>query len=44
MFEGIRGYWNAELGELFVFRLDEHLNRMRQGMKVMRYERIPGVD
>lgn len=44
IFEGIRGYWNAELSELFVFRLDEHLNRLRQGMKVMRYERIPGVD
>jgi branched-chain amino acid aminotransferase len=44
IFEGIRGYWNAELGELFVFRLDEHLARLRQGMKVMRYERIPEID
>ena len=44
LFEGIRGYWNSELGELFVFRLDEHLERLRQGMKVMRYERIPAVD
>ena len=44
LFEGIRGYWNEELGELFVFRLDEHLDRLRQGMKVMRYERIPAVD
>lgn len=42
IFEGIRGYWNAEAEELYVFRLDEHLERLRQGMKVMRYERIPG--
>lgn len=44
IFEGIRGYWNDELGELFVFRLDEHLVRLRQGMKVMRYDRIPSID
>jgi len=44
IFEGIRGYWNAALNELFVFRLDEHLRRLRQGMKVMRYERIPEVE
>ena len=41
IFEGIRGYWNPDLVELFVFRLDEHLERLRQGMKVMRYDRIP---
>ena len=44
IFEGIRGYWNDDLGELFVFRLDEHLRRLRQGMTLMRYERIPAVD
>lgn len=44
VFEGIRGYWNSELEELFVFRLDEHLERLRQGMKVMRYDRIPSVE
>ena len=44
IFEGIRGYWNPQLGELFVFRLTEHLERLRQGMKVMRYDRIPSVD
>tara|TARA_A100001037_G_C15085209_1_gene606329 strand:+ start:408 stop:1346 length:939 start_codon:yes stop_codon:yes gene_type:complete len=44
VFEGIRGYWNNDLRELFVFRLDEHLLRLRQGMKVMRYERIPSLD
>ena len=32
------------LGELFVFRVDEHFARLRQGMKMMRYERIREVD
>jgi branched-chain amino acid aminotransferase len=44
IFEGIRGYWNADLGEVFVFRLEEHLQRLRQGMKIMRYDRIASVD
>ena len=44
VFEGIRAYWNDESGELYVFRLNEHLERLRHGMKVMRYDRIPPVD
>jgi len=44
LFEGIRAYWNAEAEELYVFRLAEHVRRLRQGMKVMRYERIPPAD
>jgi branched-chain amino acid aminotransferase len=44
LFEGIRAYWNAAADELFVFRLAEHVRRLRQGMKVMRYERIPPAD
>jgi branched-chain amino acid aminotransferase len=38
VFEGLRGYWNAERGDLYVFRLAEHLERLRYGMKVMRLE------
>ncbi len=41
LFEGIRAYWNPELEELYIFRLAEHLARLRGGMKVMRYEAIP---
>ena len=44
IFEGIRGYWNADLEELFVFRLDEHLERLRSGMKVMRFDRVPALE
>ena len=40
VFEGLRAYWNAEQQQLYVFRLTEHLERLRFGMKVMRYERI----
>jgi branched-chain amino acid aminotransferase len=37
VFEGIRGYWNPTQKEMFLFRLTEHLERMRFSMKVMRY-------
>ena len=37
VFEGIRGYWNAEQEDMYVFRLDEHVHRLRQSMKVMRF-------
>jgi branched-chain amino acid aminotransferase len=44
VFEGLRAYWNAGQEQLHVFRLDEHLERLRFGMKVMRYERILDTD
>jgi branched-chain amino acid aminotransferase len=39
VFEGMRGYRSAD-GDLLVFRLAEHVERLRFGMKVMRYERV----
>ena len=27
-FEGLRGYWNADAGELYVFRVAEHMTRL----------------
>ena len=36
VFEGIRGYWNAEKEQLHIFHLDGHLRRLAQSMKVMR--------
>lgn len=39
VFEGLRGYRSAS-GNLLVFRLGEHIERLRFGMKVMRYESI----
>ncbi len=38
VFEGIRGYWNSDLQQLLVFRLDEHIQRLQDSMKVMRYD------
>jgi branched-chain amino acid aminotransferase len=40
VFEGLRGYWNADRQELYVFRLAEHIDRLRFGMKVLRYDEI----
>ena len=36
IFEGIRAYWNSSEERLYVFRLDEHLKRLHQSMKIMR--------
>jgi branched-chain amino acid aminotransferase len=38
VFEGIRGYWNAARKDMYLFRLDEHLDRLHFSMKVMRFE------
>lgn len=35
VFEGLRGYWNAETEELQIFRLREHLDRFMRSMKLM---------
>ena len=36
VFEGIRAYRNEESGELFIFRLREHLERLARSMKLVR--------
>ncbi len=36
VFEGLRAYYNAEQNQMFVFRLEEHLDRLWDSMKVMR--------
>jgi branched-chain amino acid aminotransferase len=41
VFEGIRGYWNAERQELYIFRLDAHMRRFGMSMKMMRM--LPSV-
>ncbi len=38
IFEGIRAYWNSDEEELYVFRLHEHMRRLGQSMKMMRFE------
>ncbi|HVA37277.1 MAG TPA: branched-chain amino acid transaminase [Candidatus Dormibacteraeota bacterium] len=36
VFEGIRAYWNAGQGQLYVFRVQEHFARLAESMKIMR--------
>jgi branched-chain amino acid aminotransferase len=36
IFEGIKAYWNANTSALNLFRLEEHLQRLRESMKIMR--------
>jgi len=36
IFEGIRGNWNSEQQQIYLFRLKEHYERMQNGCQVMR--------
>ncbi len=38
VFEGIRGYWNGTVSELYIFRLSDHLERLRRSGRIMRIE------
>ena len=35
VFEGIRGNWNSEQGKLYLFRMEEHYERLLQGCRMM---------
>jgi branched-chain amino acid aminotransferase len=34
-FEGIRGYWNAQAGENYLFRLREHFERLHRSARIL---------
>jgi branched-chain amino acid aminotransferase len=36
VFEGIKAYWNADEEELFVFRLEEHIDRFLDSIRLVR--------
>lgn len=36
VYEGIKAYWNADQNQLFVFRLDDHLRRFMNSIKIVR--------
>jgi len=38
VFEGLRAYWNKEDEQLYIFRLDEHAQRLLNSIKMMRFE------
>jgi branched-chain amino acid aminotransferase len=35
-FEGIRGNWNADQGQIYLFRLEEHYKRLLDGCRVLK--------
>jgi len=43
-FEGIRGYWNEEKQEVFLFRLREHYERLVNSTKILGFELKHTVD
>jgi branched-chain amino acid aminotransferase len=43
VFEGMRAYWHPEERQLYIFRNEEHLRRLRQSAKIMRMS-IPYTD
>ena len=42
-FEGIRAYWNADQGELYALKLNEHLERLRASSKILMMNPLPEV-
>jgi branched-chain amino acid aminotransferase len=36
VFAGVRGYWNADEGKLFVFRLTDHVQRLHESARLLR--------
>jgi branched-chain amino acid aminotransferase len=44
VFEGVRAYWSPTREDMLVFRLEEHLLRMLQSMKLMRFEHAVTVE
>jgi branched-chain amino acid aminotransferase len=37
-FDGIRGNWNEEKGQLFLFRVKEHYQRLKNGCRILRID------
>jgi branched-chain amino acid aminotransferase len=43
-FEGIRGYWNEQEGQLYIFRMWEHYERMHRSARILRIDLPFSVD
>ena len=43
VFEGIRAYWNKEHKQLYIFRLDVHLKRFINSMKLLKFIDYPNL-
>lgn len=40
VFEGLRGYWNVDQEEMYLFRMEEHMDRLVFSQRFMRYDEI----
>lgn len=40
LFEGLRGYWNEDDQDLYLFRLREHWSRFRYGLRVLHFDKL----
>jgi branched-chain amino acid aminotransferase len=40
VFEGLRGYWNEQQQQMYLFRMDAHMKRLEFSQKFMRFEKI----
>ena len=38
VFEGVRCYWNEEKGQLYAFRLQDHIRRLKRSQRMMMME------
>ncbi len=44
VFEGIRGYWNAEQGRLYALKVHEHAERLRRNAGMLLMKDLPSAD
>jgi branched-chain amino acid aminotransferase len=44
VFEGFRAYWNPDLEELLIFRLEDHLKRLAYSMSVIEMDDAPSSE
>ena len=44
VFEGIRGNWNSEHQQIYIFRLKEHYERLHKGCRVLKIDQPYSVD
>ena len=39
VFEGLRGYWNEQREQMYLFQMDAHMKRLQYSQKFMRFEK-----
>lgn len=40
VFEGLRGYWNEDHQQMYLFQMDAHMKRLEYSQKFMRFEQV----